>query len=106
MTEATNAENLRQYRFYDNLDLIVEQILAFASVSNMVREVKNLSPNFKKIAWRCFRLLNIFIEIVRFILSLNAKQCHQKLYSNGLDRIDITCHFLNKPGTSYFFLVF
>ena len=48
MATATNAENLRQYksRFY----LIVEQILAFDSSTKLVREVKNLSPNFKQIA--------------------------------------------------------
>ena len=48
MTETTNAENLRQHkiRFY----LIVEQILAFALSPNMVRQVKNMSPNFKKVA--------------------------------------------------------
>ena len=28
---------------------IVEQILAFASSSNLVREVTNLSPNFKQL---------------------------------------------------------
>ena len=69
MTETTNAENLRQHkiRFY----LIVEQILAFASSPNMVREVKNMSPNFKKVAWRSFTLLNVLVWIVRFILSLN-----------------------------------
>ena len=69
MTETTNAENLRQHkiRFY----LIVEQILAFASSPNMVREVKNMSPNFKKVAWRSFTLLNVLVWIVGFILSLN-----------------------------------
>ena len=38
---------------YDNIKLdflIVEQILAFASSPNMVREVNNLPPNFKQIA--------------------------------------------------------
>ena len=44
----TNAENLRQYksRFF----LILEQILAFVSSTNLVKEVKNLPPNFKQIA--------------------------------------------------------
>ena len=47
MTTTTNAENLQQYksRFY----LIVEEILAFASSSNLVREVENLSSTFKQI---------------------------------------------------------
>ena len=48
MTATTNAENLRQYKI--TFSLIVEQILAFTSHPNMVREVKNLSPNFKQIA--------------------------------------------------------
>ena len=48
MKTTTNAENLQKYniRFY----LIVALILAFASSPNIVREVKNLSPNFKQIA--------------------------------------------------------
>ena len=48
MTATKNAKNLQQYkiRFY----LIIEQILAFSSGPNMVREVKNLSPNFKQTA--------------------------------------------------------
>ena len=48
MTALTNAKNVRQYKikFY----LIVEQILAFASCPNMVREVYNLYPIFKQIA--------------------------------------------------------
>ena len=43
MTAITNAENLR----YDKrkFSLIVKKILAFASSTNFVRDVKNLSPN-------------------------------------------------------------
>ena len=41
----TNAENLRQYKHI--FSLILEQILA--SSTNLVSEVKNLSPNFKRI---------------------------------------------------------
>ena len=59
--------------------LIVEQILAFASKPNMFREVKNLSPNLKKIAWQSFALLNILIWIVTSILSLNSNYFHKKL---------------------------
>ena len=33
-----------------NAEVIVEQILVFASSTNLVREVKNLSPTFKRIA--------------------------------------------------------
>ena len=45
MTMTTNAENLRQYKI--RFSLIPEQMLAFSSQANVVREVKNLSPNFK-----------------------------------------------------------
>ena len=48
MTMTTNAENLGQYK--SRFSLIVEQILAFTSSTNLVSEVKNLSSNFKRIA--------------------------------------------------------
>ena len=43
MTAVRNTENLQ----YDKrkFSLVVEKILAFASSTNSVREVKNLSPN-------------------------------------------------------------
>ena len=47
MTTTTNAENLRQHK--SRFTWIVEQILVFASSTNLGREVKNLSPNFKRI---------------------------------------------------------
>ena len=47
MTTITNAEKLRQY---ENVFLIIERILAFALSINFVSEVKNVSPNFKRIA--------------------------------------------------------
>ena len=48
MTATTNAENLQQYkiRFF----LIAEKILAIASLPNIIRKVKKLSPNFEQIA--------------------------------------------------------
>ena len=88
MSATTNAENLRQYKI--RFSLIVEQTLAFTSSPNMVREKKNLSPNFKQIAWRSFTLLNILVWIVRSILSLNSKQFHKKLYSDSLYMVNIT----------------
>ena len=45
---AANAENLRHYKI--RFSLIVEEILAFASSPNVVREVKNLYADFKQIA--------------------------------------------------------
>ena len=48
MTTTTNAENARQYKI--RFSLIVEQILAFPLSDNFIRKVKNLSPNFKRIA--------------------------------------------------------
>ena len=47
----TNAEISRKYK--SNFSLIVKQILAFALSTNLVGEVKNLSPNFERIAQRC-----------------------------------------------------
>ena len=40
MTTTANVENLRQYK--SRFSLIVNQIMAFASNTNFVREVKNL----------------------------------------------------------------
>ena len=83
---------------YNNMKLdfffIAEQILAFASNPNMIREVNNLSPNFKEIVWKCFTLKTILIWIVRSYLSINSKHFHQKLYSNNLYVFDIICLFL------------
>ena len=47
MTVTTNAGSLRQNEI--GFPLIVELILAFPSSTNMIREVKNLSPYFKQI---------------------------------------------------------
>ena len=47
MTTTRNAENLQDKRMFH---LIVEQILAFTSSTNLVKEVKNLSPNLKGFA--------------------------------------------------------
>ena len=84
--------------------MIVEQIRAFDSSPNMVREVENLPLNFKQGTSRCFTLLNILIRIIKPILSLNTKQFHQKLYLNSLCKFDMTLQFLiKKPDTSYYF---
>ena len=77
MAATRNAENLREYKI--RFSLIVEEILAFASGPNMVRELKRMSPNFKEIVWQSFTLLNICVWIGRSILSLNSKQFHKKL---------------------------
>ena len=71
MTAITNAKSLQKYK--SRFSLIIEQILDFASSLYMIRKVKNLSANFKQIAWRCFTLLNFLVRIVRSILSLNFK---------------------------------
>ena len=92
MIVITNTENLRQCKV--RFSLIVEQILAFAASTNLIREVKNNSPNFKQITWRCFELLNVLIGIERTILSLNFKQFRQTLHSDSLVVVNITCYFL------------
>ena len=48
MITTTNAENSRQYK--GRFSLTVEQILAVTTSINLVREVGNLSLNFKQIA--------------------------------------------------------
>ena len=48
MTTATNAANLRQYKI--KFSLIAEEILPFASSTNLITEIENLSPNFKQLA--------------------------------------------------------
>ena len=47
MTITANVENSPQHK--SRFSLIVEQILAFAWSTNLVREVKKLSPSFKRI---------------------------------------------------------
>ena len=44
MTAIANDKKFRLYKI--RISLIVEQILAFASRANMVREVRNLSSSF------------------------------------------------------------
>ena len=53
ITATTNAENVRQYKI--GFSLVVEQILAFTSSNNVVRGVKGLVPNFKKLRDNVFR---------------------------------------------------
>ena len=88
-TATINAENLRQYKL--RFCLTVEQILAFASHTNTVREVKNLSPNFKQIAWLCFILSNIFIWIIRSVLPLTLNSFTKLLWYNKFTRHDQVC---------------
>ena len=47
MTAIINAESFWQYK--STFSLTVDLILPFESSPNMIREVKNLSPNFKQI---------------------------------------------------------
>ena len=51
-------------------------MMAFTSSANLVREGKNMSPNFKKIVRQRLKLLNILIRIVKSILSPSFKQFH------------------------------
>ena len=48
MTIITNARNIRQCK--SRFSFIIGHMLAFTSSTNLVREVKNLYPNFKRIA--------------------------------------------------------
>ena len=48
MTTTTNAKNLLQLK--SRFSLTVKKILAFASSTDLIGEVKSLSLNFKRIA--------------------------------------------------------
>ena len=65
MTTATNTKNLRKYK--SRFSLIVEQILAFPSSTNLVGEVKNLPPNFKRI------IIIIIIIIIIYLFTVDKK---------------------------------
>ena len=67
MITTTNTENFRQYK--SGFSLIVEQVLVFTSNTNLVKEVKNLSPNFKRIEITMFYETIIRIWIAGSILS-------------------------------------
>ena len=54
MTAITNAENL--YQDKGLFSLIEEHILASVSIPNIVKEAKNLFPNFKQIMKRSLKL--------------------------------------------------
>ena len=47
MTTITNAENLRHNE--NTFSLAEKQIMAFTSSANLVRRVRNVSPNFEQI---------------------------------------------------------
>ena len=55
MTASTNAENLRQYKI--RFSLISEQLLAFASSPNMVREVKKSVTKFETYCMTMFYVI-------------------------------------------------
>ena len=67
MITTTNTENFRQYK--SGFSLIVEQVMVFTSNTNLVKEVKNLSPNFKRIEITMFYETIIRIWIAGSILS-------------------------------------
>lgn len=49
----SKCQKFRQYK--SRLSMIAEQILAFPSSANLVRKVKNLSPDFKRFAYDVLR---------------------------------------------------
>ena len=101
MTAVSYAENLGQQK--GKFSMIVVKILAFAWSSNIIAGVKNLSPNFKEIAWQCFTLSNVIIQIVRSILSVNFKQLDQKNILKWLVYSWYNFPFLiNKPDIYFF----
>ena len=66
----TNAENVRQYKsFFFFRYSVLKQLLVSALSTNLVGEVKNLSPSFKQIASQCFTLRITLVRLGRSILS-------------------------------------
>ena len=84
--------------------LIVEYILTFDLGTNLVREGKIKSPNFKQT--KCFQLLTVLIQIDKFILWLNFKQFHQTLFSDSLFMVGIAYYFYNQTSQFLFFQTF
>ena len=60
-------KNRRQYT--SRFSLIVEQVLAFTWSTILVKKVKNVPTNFKRIAWLYFSLEIILIRIGSWVLS-------------------------------------
>ena len=79
MVVLINAENLRQDKI--RFSLIVELLLTFKSSPNMVREVKNMSPSFTKIASRSFTVSYSLMEIVKPTLSQRGQSLINFAYS-------------------------
>ena len=57
MTAITNTENLRQYQ--GRFSLIVEEILTFASSTNLVSEVKSNSKYWSKFQANCRTMFRV-----------------------------------------------
>ena len=89
---ADSHDNINKYKqiWTDN-----EHILAFASGTKLISEVKNVFPNFKQTASRCLALLNALIRIVRSILSSNFKLITPNIMLNILHIVHATCYFLS-----------
>ena len=79
MVVLINAENLRQDKI--RFSLIVELLLTFKSSPNMVREVKNMSPSFTKIASRSFTVSYSLMEIAKPTLSQRGQSLINFSYS-------------------------
>ena len=92
MAGKTNTENVQQNT--SRFSMVAEHILTFAWSTNLVREGKIKSPNFKQIEWRCFQLPTVLLRIDKSVLSLNFKQFHQTLLSDSSCIVDITCYFI------------
>ena len=60
-------KNRRQYT--SRFSLIVEQVLAFTWSTILVKKVKNVPTDFKRIAWLHFSLEIILIRIGSWVLS-------------------------------------
>ena len=66
MTTTKSPEYLRQNE--SRFSLNVGLVLLVALSTNMVGEIEDLSPNITRIAWLCFMLQIILIQMSNFIL--------------------------------------
>ena len=78
-------------------------MLDFSRSTNLGREVKNLSKDYKRITELCFTLPKTFIRIERSILSYKFNQfCEDKVQIACAQLIELTLSLKLSPQLAYF----
>ena len=100
MTTTKSPEYLRQNE--SRFSLNVGLVLLVALSTNMVGEIEDLSPNITRIAWLCFMLQIILIQMGNFILQYHVQiPCAQLIKFTSLLIKSGTCHFF--PELYFYF---